>query len=474
MKQTYLFYDLETTGLSCAFDQPLQFAGVRTDLSLNEIERYEIRIKLSKDVIPAPGAIVTHRISIEDMQQGESILEAIQQIHVLLNTPGTISIGYNTLRFDDEFLRMSFYQHLLPPYTHQFANHCRRADVYPMTLLYFLYQKDIITWPTTEKGKPSFKLARLNDENQWTDGPAHDALVDVEATLGLAKAMKQQDAMWEYIIKGFDKQTDIKRLTALPTLLETSKRKYQYGLLVDPRIGIKRYFVAPVLFLGYHQQYKNQAIWLQLDTANLKKTESGNVVATTHIFRKKLGEAGFVLPPKERYTDGLQKKRAKYFRKNLEWLVDQGELLDEIADYYQNWVYPEIVGVDVDAALYLNGFPSNAEVALCAKFHQASPENKVLLLDEMTNPNLRERAIRLIGRYYPESLPEKYQDDFDYYIARINPDTPAQMLLDFHGTPKLTPAAAIEEITLMMQDESLDEEQKGLLEGLETYLIENF
>ena len=38
---TYLFYDLETTGLNPCFDQVLQFAAIRTDLSLNEIERHE-------------------------------------------------------------------------------------------------------------------------------------------------------------------------------------------------------------------------------------------------------------------------------------------------------------------------------------------------------------------------------------------------------------------------------------------------
>ena len=35
--KTYLFYDLETTGLNPVFDQPIQFAAVRTD---DEIDAY--------------------------------------------------------------------------------------------------------------------------------------------------------------------------------------------------------------------------------------------------------------------------------------------------------------------------------------------------------------------------------------------------------------------------------------------------
>ncbi|MCK5420273.1 MAG: exodeoxyribonuclease I, partial [Desulfobacterales bacterium] len=58
MKKTYLFYDIETTGLNKAFDQVLQFAAFRTDRQLNEIDRYTIKVQLRPDVIPSPGAII--------------------------------------------------------------------------------------------------------------------------------------------------------------------------------------------------------------------------------------------------------------------------------------------------------------------------------------------------------------------------------------------------------------------------------
>jgi len=149
MNKTFLFYDIETSGLNKAFDQVLQFAAIRTDLNCNELERHEIFVRLSPDVIPAPQAILTHQLSLSELNKnGISEIEAIKKIHQLLNQPGTISIGYNSLGFDDEFLRFSFYRNLLPPYTHQYANECSRADLYPMAILYFLYQPNVLNWPT--------------------------------------------------------------------------------------------------------------------------------------------------------------------------------------------------------------------------------------------------------------------------------------------------------------------------------------
>ena len=50
--EKYVFYDLETTGTSPAFDQPLQFAAIVTDLDFKEIERIDIRCQLAPHILP--------------------------------------------------------------------------------------------------------------------------------------------------------------------------------------------------------------------------------------------------------------------------------------------------------------------------------------------------------------------------------------------------------------------------------------
>ena len=126
---TFLFYDLETTGTDPVFDQVCQFAAIRTDHSLNEIERFERFIRLRPDVIPSAAALVKTQRSISDILHGELEYEVMRDIHRLVNTPGTISIGYNSLDFDDDFLRFGFYRNLLPPYDHQWRKGCGRADL---------------------------------------------------------------------------------------------------------------------------------------------------------------------------------------------------------------------------------------------------------------------------------------------------------------------------------------------------------
>ena len=155
--KTYLFYDLETTGLNFAFDQMLQFAAIRTDEALNELERIQFKIRLRPDVIPHPRAVLTHRILPADMTEGLSEYEATLKIHAEFNRPGTISVGYNTLGFDDEFLRFGFYRNLFAPYTHQFKNECGRMDIFPITVLYYVFSREALIWPELN-GKPSFKI----------------------------------------------------------------------------------------------------------------------------------------------------------------------------------------------------------------------------------------------------------------------------------------------------------------------------
>ena len=288
MKKTYLFYDLETTGLNKCFDQVLQYASIRTDLQFNEVERKQLFVKLNPDVIPSPRAMITHRISLDRLVDAETEFSALQTIHADLNQPGTISLGYNTLEFDDEFLRFSFYRNLLAPYTHQFANQCQRMDIYPLTVMYYLYNPDVFVWPEVE-GRLSLKLEELAKANGFARGAAHDALVDVEMTIELARRLSQHQEMWQYLTEFFTKQTDLQRQSQLKSEAELGR----CGLLIEPKFGNNALFQAPVLALGQHKHYTNQILWLHLDKPELLDTTVDNLIETTWVSQKKSGSLGF-------------------------------------------------------------------------------------------------------------------------------------------------------------------------------------
>jgi exodeoxyribonuclease I len=467
--QTFLFYDIETTGLNKSFDQVLQFAAIRTDLNLQELARYEFKLKLNPDVIPSPQAMLTHRIGIAESRTGIAEYDAIQQIHQIMNEPGTISIGYNTLGFDDEFLRFAFFRNLLPPYTHQYANQCARVDIYPITIMYHLFKKDILQWPRVDS-EIKLKLELINNANQLVSGRAHDAMVDVEITLALAKRFMVEREMWNYVISYFNKQTDEIRNSALPVGLESIYGKHQEGLLILGRIGAAYYYQAPVILLGNHTTYKNQS-WLRLDTENLTAVTADNIADTTWVYRKKLGEPGFVLPLKERFLTYLTQDRRALAEKNKAWLQQHPEIFKLIIEYHRIYTYPLEVATDVDASLYLNTFWTNEETAFCQRFHRATPGEKAALITDIKNPALKKLAIRLVGRNYPDMLTTENKIEFDEYIRRVNSNATADMLIDFKGNSRLTPQQALSEITLLREKTALDASQIELLDQLESFLL---
>ena len=53
----FVFYDLETTGISPEFDQPLQFAAIWTDEDFVEKDRVNIRCRLAPNESTEAGRV---------------------------------------------------------------------------------------------------------------------------------------------------------------------------------------------------------------------------------------------------------------------------------------------------------------------------------------------------------------------------------------------------------------------------------
>jgi exodeoxyribonuclease-1 len=473
MAKTYLFYDIETTGLSKAFDQVLQFAAIRTDNQLNELDRFTVRIQLRPDVIPSPGAVITNRISIKEQANGLCEYEAIRQIHQLMNRRNTISLGYNSLGFDDEFLRFAFHRNLLPPYTHQYQNGCRRMDLLPITVMFWLYKREVIIWPQ-RKAEPSLKLEHINEVNQLASGPAHEATVDVEATLELARRFFKSHKMWDYLTGYFDKETDVHRINDIPATFQTALGDHRWGLMVGSEYGPQLMYQVPVLSIGDSIPYSNQTLWLRLDLPALTETKADTIESSTWIVRKRFGEPGILLPPNRRYLKLLSAERKDIVTQNLKWLQANPSIFQHIVNYHRNYSYPFIPNLDPDAALYQIGFFCRDDETVFKQFQKAPLDEKETIISQLTSPEARILANRVLARNFPQHLSKEAQAEFEAYLRRVNPSSQDQALVDYKGAPRITPGSALAKIEHLKESNALDEEQLAVLDELQIYIKTRF
>jgi exodeoxyribonuclease I len=209
IQSSLYWHDYETFGIDPRRDRPSQFAGVRTDLDFNIIDDpLVLYCKPPADYLPHPEACLLTGITPQLAEtKGESEAEFSRLIHEQFAQPNTCSLGYNSLRFDDEFTRNCFYRNFYDPYAREWQNGNSRWDLIDVVRATKALRPDGIIWPHTSEGKPCFKLEELTKANGISHEAAHDALSDVFATLAFAKLLKTEKPnlfqfLWQHRTKG--------------------------------------------------------------------------------------------------------------------------------------------------------------------------------------------------------------------------------------------------------------------------------
>lgn len=208
MPQTFFFYDLETSGLDPRNDRIMQFAGIRTDTEFNQIgEPHNILIKLNDDTLPSPDALMVTGITPQSTQaDGLTEAEFAQFLYDDIFTPDTVTIGFNNIRFDDEFVRTLFWRTFRDPYEWCWKDGRSRWDMLDVIRITRALRPDGIVWPVVD-GKATNRLELLTKENGIDHLKAHDALSDVEALIAVAKLIKEkQPQLYGYLFEMRDKK----------------------------------------------------------------------------------------------------------------------------------------------------------------------------------------------------------------------------------------------------------------------------
>lgn len=213
MEQSFFFYDLETSGLNPREDRIMQFAGQRTDMELNPIgEPVNILVKLCNDTLPSPYAIMVTKITpLSTQMDGLTEAEFCKYVTEEIFTEGTIATGYNSVRFDDEFMRATFWRNFYDPYEFEWRDGRSRWDLLDVVRMTRALRPENINWPVTEEGKATNRLELMTKLNGIEHESAHDALSDVNALIGVTRLIRdKQPQLYKYLFEMREKKAVMK------------------------------------------------------------------------------------------------------------------------------------------------------------------------------------------------------------------------------------------------------------------------
>ena len=413
----FVFYDLETTGRNASWDQILQVGAILVDSNFKEIDRFEERCRLRLGLIPEPGALIVNKTSVEMLNNVNlSHYELIKKIQDTFNKwSPAIFIGYNTIGFDEEFLRKTFFKLLLDPYTTQF-NGNKRADVLGMARTSKYYYPESINVGMNDKGNQVFKLDVLTQLNKINHN-AHDAMGDVEATIAIANILKNKAKnVW------------------LSGLSNSNKIDVDNFLLKNDVVCMDEYFFGK--FNSYAVTYvcKNKFNYPQcfdlahdpidcfeISMKDLKAKMKLRPKLIREIKNNKnplLMEGNYVekIPSYKLIGFKVLKERAELIKNNSDFKNKVQTILFEEAEEKQ--MFKSQVDIEPEDSLYVGGFPENSDKYKMLEFHKVDWEEKLHIAKQFKDERYQYFAHRLIYEEAPQILPQLEYEKIHKIIAK--------------------------------------------------------
>jgi exodeoxyribonuclease I len=423
---SFFWHDYETFGRVPRRDRPSQFAGVRTDADLNEIDAPVMAYcQPPLDTLPDPEACLLTGILPQHCQEhGLSETAFADLIEAQLGQPGTVGVGYNSIRFDDEVTRHLFWRNLIDPYAREYKNDCGRWDLLDTVRCLYALRPEGIQWPQHEDGRPSFKLEHLSAANGLTHEAAHDALSDVRATIGLAKLIKTvQPRLWDFCLK-------LRHKNAVWAEMGVGKP----FLHVSGMYGVERGCLAVVWPLAPHPTNKNELIvWdLAHDPAELLTLNAAAIRERMFSRQDDLPEGVTRLPIKSIHVNkspvviGNLKTLSPAMAQR--WGIDLAQAMKyaEVAGQHGHTLaglWPDVFQrpepdspPDVDEDLY-GGFVGNEDRRRLDRLRGLQPDDPALVKAGFDDPRLAELLFRWRARNFPQQLNSDEQERWEQLRA---------------------------------------------------------
>lgn len=465
---TFLWHDYETFGVVPRRDRPAQFAGIRTDAELNEIgEPVMIYCKPAPDYLPDPQSCLITGITPQHcLEHGLPEHEFAAHIEQLLGEPGTIGVGYNTIRFDDEVTRFMFWRNLVDPYAREWQNGCGRWDLLDVVRLCYALRPEGINWPTKEDGSVSFKLEHLSKANGLIHEAAHDALSDVRATIALARLIREKNPRLFDFALALHKKDKAATEIGLPV-----NRPFIH---VSGMFPVARGCLALMWPIGMHPTNKNEVIaWdLSSDPSELAGLDAETMRLRLFSKSDALPEGMTRLPIKSIHLNKspmvvgslktLSAARAAELGIDVEAALRNADLAAALPDLSALWrdVFQraEEGTPDVDEDLY-GGFIGNGDRRQLMQLRALPPEELARTSASFDDARLYEILFRYRARNFPNSLnEEEVQRWEEHRAARL-----------FEGDGGARTIAQLFEQIDVLQEQADDERTQDILGALYDY-----
>lgn len=419
---TYYWFDYETFGTHPAWDRPCQFAGIRTDMDLNVIgDPLIIFCKQAIDYLPHPDACRVTGIT-PDLANEKGLVEAefIGQILQQIGKPGTCSVGYNSIRFDDEFTRHTLFRNFHDSYEQEWKDGNSRWDLLDVVRLTRALRPEGINWPFNEDDSASNRLEHLSVANGIEHSQAHDAMSDVWATVGMARLIRNaQPRLFDYVFSHRSKHS-------VSQLLNTQERKP--CLQISGMIPGSRHHLAVVLPLAQHPDNSNSVIVLDLthDPSVLVELSSDEMARRLYqpadmrdqndpprpgLRSIQINKCPVLVPMSTLRTEdalrmGIDLQLISVHLEKAHKLYDSQVLENIKTTMSRSWSDEKI---DVDGSLYSGSFLSQSDKQRLKAIRGCDPQQLSDHGGFFDDPRLDEMLWRYQARNYPESLTPEHR-----------------------------------------------------------------
>jgi len=417
VSHTFLWHDYETFGTQVRRDRPAQFAAIRTDADLVEVgEPIMLYCQPANDFLPDPQSCLITGITPQlCLEKGVPEYQFAAHIEQAFSLPGTIGVGYNTIRFDDEITRFMFWRNLIDPYAREWQNNCGRWDLLDVVRTAYALRPEGIVWPAKPEGGASFKLTDLAAANGLVHEAAHDALSDVRATIALARLIRAtQPRLFEFCF-GLHKKDRVMAELGLPTTVARARP----FLHISGMFPSERGCLALMWPLAMHPVNKNELIaWdLAFDPSELASMNAADIRLRLFSKRDELPPGVTRLPLKSIHLNKSPMVMSNLKTLSLAMAERWGLQLDAQLDHAlraqalpdMSGIWPEVfkrpkdATPDVDEDLY-GGFLDDADRRRLNQLRHLSSEKLVAARYAFDDPRLDELVFRYRARNFPASL----------------------------------------------------------------------